>query len=75
MDAVDAEWTGAKGHISKEMITGFLPPPGGQHKVLVCGPPGFMAHLSGDKKSPSDQGELKGMLLELHYKAEDVFKF
>ena len=31
--------------------------------------------ISGGKKSPSDQGELSGLLKELGYTKEDVFKF
>lgn len=31
--------------------------------------------ISGNKVSPKDQGELSGILAELGYKAEDVFKF
>lgn len=31
--------------------------------------------ISGAKKSPSDQGELAGILKELGYKKEDVYKF
>lgn len=31
--------------------------------------------ISGTKNSPSDQGELGGILKELGYKKEDVFKF
>ena len=70
-------WDGATGHVSKEMLTSFLPPPGadGGSKVLVCGPPGFMKALSGEKKSPSDQGELAGMLKDLHFSPQEVFKF
>lgn len=36
---------------------------------------GMYKAISGNKKSPSDQGELSGMLKELGYKKEDVFKF
>lgn len=31
--------------------------------------------ISGGKKSPSDQGELAGILKELGYKKDDVYKF
>lgn len=31
--------------------------------------------ISGTKISPSDQGELAGILMQLGYKKEDVFKF
>jgi hypothetical protein len=31
--------------------------------------------MCGEKKSPSDQGPLVGLLKELHYEPEQVFKF
>jgi cytochrome-b5 reductase len=71
-----AAWAGAVGHVTKEMLASFLPPPGaaGGAKVVVCGPPGFMKAVSGEKKSPSDQGELAGMLKELKFAPAEVFK-
>ena len=74
----EGAWRGATGHVSKDMITSFLPPPqpeAGRHGVLVCGPPGFMKAVSGEKKSQSEQGELTGMLAELSYSAAQTFKF
>jgi len=35
----------------------------------------MMKAISGDKKSPKDQGELTGQLSELGYSAEQVYKF
>jgi cytochrome-b5 reductase len=71
-----APWPGAVGHVTKEMLASFLPPPqaAGGAKVVVCGPPGFMRAVSGEKKSPSDQGELAGMLKELKFEPGEVFK-
>lgn len=73
-------WSGATGHISKDMLTSFLPPPqpgaaAPKYKVLVCGPPGMMQATCGEKKSPTDQGELSGLLKDLHYSPEQVFKY
>jgi cytochrome-b5 reductase len=45
------------------------------YKVLVCGPPGMMKHMSGEKKSPADQGDLTGLLADLHYAKAQVFKY
>lgn len=75
-----ANWMGGVGHVTKEMIKAFMPPP---HRVLdsiilVCGPPKFMEAVSGDKDftaSPPTQGELKGMLKEMGYMPKHVFKF
>jgi len=72
-----AAWQGAVGHITKATLASFLPPPQEQDKtkVLVSGPPAFMAALCGDKKSPSDQGPLVGALSELKYAPSQVFKY
>jgi cytochrome-b5 reductase len=72
-----AAWNGAVGHVTKEMLAGFLPPPqaAGGTKVVVCGPPGFVKAVSGEKKSMSDQGELVGLLKELRFEKEQVYKF
>ncbi len=45
------------------------------YKMLVCGPPGMMKHISGEKKSPADQGDLAGLLGKLNYAKPQVFKF
>jgi len=45
-------------------------------KIFVCGPPGMYKAISGAKKSPSDQGELDGSVLEqLGYSKDQVYKF
>lgn len=73
-------WMGGIGHVNKEMIRAFMPPPAkaSESIIMVCGPPGFMESVSGDKdftKSPPTQGELKGLLKELGYNQNQVFKF
>lgn len=69
-------WTGAKGYINKDLLKTVLPEPKNDNiKVFVCGPPGMMDSISGNKKSPRDQGELKGILKELGYNPEQVYKF
>ena len=73
----DQEWSGQVGHISKEMLTSFLPPPNaeGGSKVLVCGPPGMVKFLAGEKTKNYEQGELTGLLKELKYEKDAVFKY
>jgi cytochrome-b5 reductase len=70
-------WGGAKGHIDRTLLAATLPPPqeGSKTRLLVCGPPGFMKAYSGEKKSPTDQGELTGLLRDMKYTQEQVFKF
>lgn len=70
-------WTQGKGHINKDLLKTVLPEPNSQEdlKIFVCGPPGLYKAISGAKKSPSDQGELDGMLKELGYSKNQVYKF
>ncbi|GJV88173.1 NADH-cytochrome b5 reductase-like protein [Tanacetum coccineum] len=41
----------------------------------VCGPPGMMEHVSGGKAKDWSQGEVSGVLKELGYTEEMVYKF
>jgi len=64
------------GRVTKELLKAELPEPGsGNNKIFVCGPPGMYKAISGAKNSPSDQGEVEGILKELGYKKEEVYKF
>ncbi|KAK4181701.1 hypothetical protein QBC36DRAFT_317061 [Triangularia setosa] len=76
LDNPPKQWTGAKGFINQELLKTVLPEPKNENiKVFVCGPPGMIDSISGNKKSPRDQGELKGILKELGYTPEQVYKF
>ena len=69
-------WLQGKGHITKELLKTVLPQPEEANvKIFVCGPPGLYKAVSGTKKSPADQGDLAGMLKELGYTPEQVYKF
>jgi len=77
LDKAPKEWAGNTGYIDKNLLKTVLPEPkeGSNIKVFVCGPPGLYSAISGNKKSPKDQGELTGILKELGYKQEQVYKF
>jgi cytochrome-b5 reductase len=76
LDNPPADWPGPKGVITKELLQTVLPDPKKENiKVFVCGPPGMYKAISGTKKSPSDQGELAGMLADLGYQKDQVYKF
>ncbi|KAK0733580.1 hypothetical protein B0T26DRAFT_631363 [Lasiosphaeria miniovina] len=76
LDKPPKEWAGAKGFINKELLKTVLPEPKSDNiKLFVCGPPGLMNSISGNKKSPRDQGELVGILKDLGYTPEQVYKF
>lgn len=76
LDNPPKEWVGNKGYITKDLLKTVLPEPKeGNIKVFVCGPPGMYKAISGTKKSPQDQGELSGILKELGYTEDQVYKF
>ncbi|KAI8871506.1 NADH-cytochrome b5 reductase 2 [Ramicandelaber brevisporus] len=70
-------WKGGVGHVSEKDIQKYLPSSSLGERVLigVCGPPGFMDAVSGDKLPDKSQGPLSGMLSRLGYVASQVFKF
>jgi cytochrome-b5 reductase len=67
----DSEWTGLRGYIDKEKVETYLPDPGDDLIIFVCGPPPMYSALCG----PRDDKELTGLLAELGYKKEQVVKF
>ncbi|CAF9919251.1 NADH-cytochrome b5 reductase [Imshaugia aleurites] len=69
-------WQQGSGHITKELLKTVLPEPKTENvKIFVCGPPGLYKAVSGAKKSPAEQGELTGMLKEMGYSPDQVYKF
>lgn len=76
LDKPSKGWAGGKGFISKDLLKTVLPEPKSENiKIFVCGPPGLMKSISGNKVSPKDQGEVDGVLKELGYNKEQVYKF
>jgi cytochrome-b5 reductase len=76
VDKAPEGWPHGKGHVTKELLKEILPDPKSENiKIFVCGPPGLCKAISGAKPNPQDQGELTGMLKELGYTKEHVFKF
>ncbi|KAL8993128.1 MAG: hypothetical protein Q9169_006584 [Polycauliona sp. 2 TL-2023] len=76
LDKPAEKWMGGKGHIAADLLKTVLPEPKVKNmKIFVCGPPGLYKAISGMKKSPKDQGELSGILKELGYTQDQVYKF
>ncbi|KAI4240209.1 MAG: hypothetical protein L6R40_005238 [Gallowayella cf. fulva] len=77
LDQPPDNWTqGGTGYINYDLLKQVLPEPKVENvKIFVCGPPGMYKAISGVKKSPQDQGELGGVLRELGYREEQVYKF
>lgn len=68
-------WTGFTGFVDADKVAATLPPPSDDHLVLVCGPPPMVKAMSGGKAKDKSQGPLEGLLKEMKYTSEQVFKF
>lgn len=68
-------WRGGVGYVTSSMLKEYMPAPGKDIMVFVCGPPGLMNAVSGDKAKDKSQGELTGMLKQLGYTSDMVYKF
>ena len=68
----DSSYDGLRGFIDKEKILKYLPSSSEKDAIIfVCGPPIMYDLLCG----PRNEQEVKGVLGELGYKPEQVFKF
>ncbi|KAF8899289.1 cytochrome-b5 reductase [Infundibulicybe gibba] len=76
VDTPEGEWRGPTGFISADVIKQHVGPASLQDKikVFVCGPPGQVAAVAGEKAGMK-QGELGGILKELGYTEDQVYKF
>eukprot|EP01063_Lacrimia_lanifica_P030696 TRINITY_DN4920_c0_g1_i2.p2 TRINITY_DN4920_c0_g1~~TRINITY_DN4920_c0_g1_i2.p2 ORF type:complete len:292 (+),score=128.43 TRINITY_DN4920_c0_g1_i2:1597-2472(+) len=71
-------WEQGVGNVNADSVRSLMPADSDENVVLVCGPPGMMKAVCGDKdfaKSPPGQGELDGILKDLNYSQSNVFKF
>eukprot|EP00547_Thalassionema_nitzschioides_P002645 CAMPEP_0194212718 /NCGR_PEP_ID=MMETSP0156-20130528/12758_1 /TAXON_ID=33649 /ORGANISM="Thalassionema nitzschioides, Strain L26-B" /LENGTH=213 /DNA_ID=CAMNT_0038940591 /DNA_START=363 /DNA_END=1004 /DNA_ORIENTATION=- len=68
----DSSWEGRKGFINKDVIKEYFPPPEDKDTIIfICGPPPMYQVFSG----PRDEKELSGLLKDMGYSADQVFKF
>jgi len=68
----DSSWKGKRGFIDKELIKEkFAPSDEKEQLIMVCGPPPMYKVFCG----PRDDKELTGILRELGYVADQVYKF
>lgn len=77
LDKAPANWPGFSGYLTPEIARQHLPDPKRGEKIhlFVCGPPGQMEAVSGNKGPNFSQGELKGLLKDLGYTIDQVYKF
>jgi cytochrome-b5 reductase len=70
------KWTDNIGRIGQEFIEKYLPKPADKDiKIMVCGPGEMVTELAGPKAPDYSQGELDGVLKNMGYSKEQVFKF
>lgn len=55
-------WKGHKGFVTGELLDVTLPKPSSDVSIFVCGPPGFMEVVSGNKTPDYKQGPVSGLL-------------
>jgi cytochrome-b5 reductase len=68
----NSNWAGARGHITKDLIQKHFPPPADNSMILfICGPPPMYSALCG----PREEKKLSGLLNEMGYSANQVYKF
>jgi len=65
-----SKWDGERGFISKDLITKYLPD-GDDTCIFVCGPPVMYDVISGGREDE----EVKGLLKDLGYSKDQVYKF
>ena len=69
----DTDWTGLRGYIDRELLATYLPPPsiGDDLIIFVCVPPPMYDALCG----PRQEEEISGLLANMGYKKDQVYKF
>ncbi|CEP00805.1 NADH-cytochrome b5 reductase [Plasmodiophora brassicae] len=65
----------SKGYVTADLLKSLLPAPAPDMSIFVCGPPPMMKAISGDKNPDKSQGPLTGILAQLGYTSDHVFKF
>jgi len=74
LDKPPAGWKGLSGYLNKDAIAQLLPK-SKDTMVYVCGPPGMMNAISGPKGPNYTQGDVGGVLKDLGFDKDHVYKF
>ncbi|KAI7900483.1 uncharacterized protein BX663DRAFT_517800 [Cokeromyces recurvatus] len=75
LDKASENWKGITGYVTKEVVKTHLPSPDEEDSIIfVCGPPPMVNSIAGSKIKMT-QGPLGGILKELGYSQDHVFKF
>lgn len=76
----DLPWSGDTGYVTKELLAKHMPAPSADCLIMTCGPPPMEKSVWGAKfwnkeKKAMEQGEVGGLLKEMGYTSDSVFKF
>ncbi|KAI9256619.1 hypothetical protein BDA99DRAFT_547895 [Phascolomyces articulosus] len=76
LDRPPSGWDGHTGFVTKELIRKHLPAPDKPNSIIfVCGPDPMLAAIAGAKAPDKSQGEIGGILKELGYPQDHLYKF
>lgn len=75
LERAPPRWGQGVGFVNMDIIEQYMPLPGDDSMIMVCGPPPMMEAISGDKAQDKSQGELKGLLKKRGYTSDNVYKF
>jgi cytochrome-b5 reductase len=69
----ESDWSGPRGYVTKELVAAKFPAADAGKKVMVfvCGPPPMYGALCG----PREETEITGLLGDMGYSPDQVFKF
>jgi len=68
------QWSGSIGLINEGIISKFMPPPSDDSMVMVCGPPGMLNAICGEREPDFSQGPIDGMMSRLGYNSRHLWK-
>ena len=75
-DEVSVYWSETVMYCTAQpIVEKTMPSPSPNSLICVCGPPAFMAAVSGDKSPDYKQGPVAGLLKEAGYFEDMVLKF
>jgi cytochrome-b5 reductase len=76
LDRPSKNWTGHVGFVTSDLVKEHLPGPDTPDTIVFCcGPDAMLAALAGAKAPDKSQGPLGGILKQLNYPQDKVYKF
>ena len=70
-EPAESDWKGARGFIDRARLEQYIPKPSADPLIFICGPPPMYNALSG----PREENEVTGILGEMGFQTEHLYKF